>query len=132
MKAKKIVAILIVILGVVMLLIPKYIAPVCPIHDGGPIMKCHWMGQAVMGLGSLIAILGVLIFVVKDLKMAKAFSISTGLVSGLAISISTHLIGGCSHHHMSCRMHTIPAVAIVGGILVVLSLGYASTLHFRK
>lgn len=131
MKGKNIVAILIVILGVVMLLIPQFIAPVCPIHDGH-IMKCHWMGQAVVGLGALIGLLGLLMLVVKDKKMAAAFSISAALVSGLAIAVSTHLIGGCSHHHMSCQMHTIPVVTIVGGILVVLGLGYPLYERFKK
>lgn len=131
MKAKNIAALLISILGVVMLLIPHFVAPVCPIHDGH-IMKCHWMGQAVMGLGGVIAVLGILMLLVKDKKMAAAFSISAALVSGLAIAVSSHLIGGCSHHHMSCQMHTIPAVSIVGGILFVLGLGYAIYERFQK
>lgn len=131
MKGKNIVAILIVILGVVMLLIPQFIAPVCPIHDGH-IMKCHWMGQAVIGLGCVVAVLGLLMLISKESKVAAAFSISAALVSGLAIAVSTHLIGGCSHHHMSCQMHTIPAVTIVGGILLVLGLGFAIYDRFQK
>lgn len=44
------------ILGVLLSLTPKHIAPVCPAMPDGSFMTCHWTGEAVTYLGVAIAV----------------------------------------------------------------------------
>ena len=56
MNKNKIFGILFVILGVLIMLTPSTIAPTCPAMADGKFMKCHWMGQAIKGVGGLMTV----------------------------------------------------------------------------
>lgn len=47
MNKNKIFGILFIIFGVLLILTPGTLAPVCPAMPDGKFMKCHWMGQAI-------------------------------------------------------------------------------------
>jgi len=105
MRLKRVFAVLMLALGILLFLTPGTITPVCPAMPDGSFMKCHWMDIAEQGLGAVIAFGGVLVGVLSFL-FAKS------------------LIGGCKMHDMACNLYTRPMVYFLSGLLVAVSAVY--------
>jgi hypothetical protein len=110
----------ITILGLLIAFGPQYLFKVCPAH-GGTFPLCHWSAQAEMGLGMLIAALGLSLLAFSDPKTQLGFAIAVFLSGILVIGIPHTLLGGCSARTMSCRTIGFPALTIEGVLLVVYS-----------
>lgn len=123
MNKNRIFGILFVVLGVLIMLTPGTISPVCPAMADGKFMKCHWMGQAIKGVGGLMTVLGIIYTAICcQRKMLFAFSITNILVGIYAILIPAKLIGGCKMPEMACRAKTMPTLYLLIGLYIAVSI----------
>ena len=124
MSRKKISGYVSAIIGLLLVLAPKFITPVCPPMENGMFMKCHWMGNMTMGIGAVILVLAIIFIIVKDSKISLGLAISNIAIGVLEI-LNTHvLIGGCMKADMACRAKTIPFCTLLAGILVLVNIYY--------
>ena len=123
MNKNKIFGILFIIFGVLLFLTPGTLAPTCPAMDDGTFMKCHWMGQAIKGVGGVMTVLGLIYTAISCKKqMFFALAISNVIVGIYAILLPAKLIGGCMKPEMACRAKTMPMIYILAGLYIVLSI----------
>ena len=124
MSRKKILGYISAIIGILLVLAPKFITPVCPPMENGMFMKCHWMGNMTIGIGAVILVLAIILIVVKDSKISLGLSISNIAIGILEILNAHVLIGGCMKADMACRAITIPFCTLLSGILVLVNIYY--------
>lgn len=120
MKKTIISSVVVTALGLLVAFGPQYLFKVCPAH-GGAFPLCHWSAQAEIGLGMLIAALGLCLTAFSDPKTQLGLAIAIFLAGILVIGIPYALIGGCAGNMMACRRIAFPALTIEGAILVVYS-----------
>ncbi|UHR02874.1 DUF4418 family protein [Peptoniphilus sp. GNH] len=124
MSRKKIVGYISAIIGLLLVLAPKFITPVCPPMEDGMFMKCHWMGNMTIGIGAVILVLAIILIVVKDSKISLGLSISNIVIGILEILNAHVLIGGCMKADMACRARAIPFCTLLSVILVLVNIYY--------
>jgi hypothetical protein len=103
--------------GLLIALGPQFLFKVCPVM-GGVYMKCHWSAQAEIGVGALIAALGVALVVFAHPKTRLGLGIGIFLAAVLALLIPHGLIGGCPMPAMACRKVAFPAITVVSILLL--------------
>jgi len=118
MKKSVIFGAIIIALGLLIALGPQFLFKVCAHgEDGYP--RCHWSGQAEIGLGFLIAALGACMVVFTDPKTHLGFSIGVFMAGIIALFIPNALIGGCGMMTMQCRKVAFPALTAESVVLLV-------------
>jgi hypothetical protein len=105
------------VFGLLIALGPQFLFKVCA-PAGGVIMKCHWSARAEIGVGALIAALGIALVVFADPRTQLGLTIGVFLSGVLALLIPHVLIGGCSMHSMLCRKITFPAITVISILLL--------------
>lgn len=123
MRLKRVFAVLMLALGILLFLTPGTITPVCPAMPDGSFMKCHWMDIAEQGLGAVIAFGGVLALLSPEKLGAGIAAMNLGL-GVLSFLFAESLIGGCKMHDMACNLYTRPMVYFLSGLLVAVSAVY--------
>ena len=123
-------AAIIVILGLSVAFIPKYIFPICESGDLGlfssyqPVMRCFWFGRMELFLGGLVVLSG-LILLFKPTPdgyfTIGALLIGLGLVIML-VSFNTVIGSTCGHMHSICQIGTKPAERIAGSLIAIFGL----------
>ena len=113
---KRIIGIGIITVGILLALGPQFLFKVC---DTDPnIMRCHWTAQAEIGIGGIIALLGIAMFIFADIKIRLGLSIGI-LLSGICALLVPHvLIGGCSTASMACNTTAFPAITVISILLL--------------
>lgn len=129
MNQKKIFGIIFAILAVLLFLAPGILFPVCGLKPDGGFMKCHWMNQVVKGIAVVMFVMSVLLIFVKSRAFACGLVFANIPVGCYAGMVAWRLIGGCKMHDMACNLYTRPAVYLISGLYVLLSLFYL--LRFR-
>ena len=127
---KRIFGIVFAALGLLIALGPQFLFKVCPVMSD-MYMKCHWTAQTEIGIGAVIAILGILLALLTDPKTRLGFVVGILLTGILALLIPHVLIGGCPMHTMPCRKVAIPALTAISSLLIIISAVY-TTLLARK
>ena len=121
MKNRVASGIIFVLLGALISLGPKYLFKVCtPMND--QFMRCYWTGRAELGIGLLIAILGILIFLIPSARTRLGINLSLVFTGLLASSVPTVLIGVCEMPKMNCHAVAAPSLLVLGILTTVLSL----------
>ncbi|KAA8830770.1 DUF4418 family protein [Bifidobacterium tissieri] len=116
MKNKLFASIPSIVFGVLIAVAPQTFAYVCKV--GEMPMACHWTAQAEIGVGSLIALLGVVaLFVSPQIRIGLNIGVVLGAV--LAIAIPTVLIGVCPGAMMHCHMVARPTLIVLGVLSIV-------------
>ena len=118
MKNKIAISIVFIILGVLILLAPTVIFPVCPADMK---MRCQYTKQAELGIGILITVLGIVSFFFTE-KIRAGISIAIAGIGALAIAIPTTLIGVCGSDMMTCNSATRPLLVVLGVLTILVSV----------
>jgi hypothetical protein len=95
-------------------------------------MRCHWSGQAELGVGGLLAVYGILLLMSRTPASRIAYSVSAAFAGLLALFIPHFLIGGCSHPMMACRTSTFPALTVISLLTVLFFALNALYLRYRR
>ncbi|MFP1676624.1 DUF4418 family protein [Gardnerella sp. Marseille-Q9691] len=120
MKNKLFASIPSIILGILIAIAPLTFAKVCQ-TEGGMHMACYYTGRAALGIGLVIAVLGIVALFVKE-NVRIGLSIAVIVNSLLMIAVPTFLIGVCKSPMMHCASVTRPTLIV----LSVLSLVFAA------
>ncbi|OXN01699.1 DUF4418 family protein [Bifidobacterium vansinderenii] len=118
MKNKLFASIPSIVFGALIAIAPHTFAYVCKVEKMP--MACHWTAQAEIGVGALIAVLGVIaLFVAPQIRIG--LNIAAVLGALLAIAVPTVLIGVCPGAMMHCHMVTRPTLIVLGVLTIVFS-----------
>ena len=131
---------IVIALGLLIALGPQFLFPVCgamPDEEaadccaapeesgccdtGSSYSICYWSARAEIGVGLLIAVLGICIIVLKDPKIQLGLAIGTFLSGFVALFIPHSLIQGCDSADMLCQKIGFPALTVESIILLVVS-----------
>jgi drug/metabolite transporter (DMT)-like permease len=119
---------LLIILGILVVLTPWILFPVCEVEGmylktasgmQQP-MKCGWTARAETGMGALIILAGGLLIARGTPETRQAvgvFSIAFGV---LVVLFPTVLIGMCALADHPCRQLTLPALEVLGVIVIII------------
>jgi hypothetical protein len=121
----------VIILGLLIALGPRFLFKVCP-TTAGMIMKCHWSARAEIGVGALIAALGVALAVFANPKTRLGLIVGVFLSGVLALLVPHVLVGGCPMPSMSCRKTAFPVITVVTILLLIEAGMYGLCLARRK
>lgn len=117
MKKNIIICTLSVILGLLIAFGPQYLFPVdfscscCPAH-------CVWSAQTLIGLGIVIAALGLCFIVYTDPKTQLGLTISIFLTGLISMLIFLVIIGGCEMKNMKCRQSSFPILTVLCSLVL--------------
>jgi hypothetical protein len=111
----------IIALGFLVALSPQFLFKVCSAHSG-TFPLCHWTAQAELGMGMLIAALGICLIVFTDPKTQIGLAIGILFASILVLGIPHALIGGCKSSTMACHKVAFPALTVIGIVLLAYSI----------
>jgi len=121
----------VIVLGLLIALGPQFLFKVCAHgEDGYP--HCHWSAQAEIGMGLLIAALGICMIVFTDRKTHLGLLIGIFLTGIIVLFIPHALIGGCGMMTMQCRKIAFPAITAESVILLVFSAVIAVYIEMKK
>lgn len=121
MKNKYIAGIPAVLFGALIAIAPMTFAQPCPVHGDHPMMACHWTAKASLGIGAMIAVLGLINFLVKA-PTRIGLNISVAAAAVLEILVVTVLIGVCGMPTMHCRQVMLPTLVIVSVLTLLCAL----------
>jgi hypothetical protein len=123
-------AAIIVVLGLSVAFIPKYVFPICESGDLGffssyqPVMRCFWFGRIELFLGGLVVLSGLILFLrptSDSYFTVGALLIGLGLVI-ILVSLNTVIGSTCGHMHSICQIGTKPAERIAGSLIAIFGL----------
>ena len=130
LRTSKIIATIVVVLGVSAAIVPKYIFPICEssnlslLSSYQPIMRCFWFARGEIILGGLVVLAGLVLFVrpSPDTRFSIGLLLA-GLGLGIVLVSLTQVIGStCGHANSICKTGTIPAERILGVFVVIVGL----------
>lgn len=107
-----------ILLGALVAIAPQTFAHVCAVKEMP--MACHYTAQAALGIGIVIAVLGVAGLFVSNQTRA-GLDIANAVLGVLTITVPTVLIGVCKGAMMHCHMVTLPTLIVLGVLLAVLA-----------
>lgn len=120
---QKITAIGTTVLGLLLALGPQFLFQPCPTTE--KVMKCFWSCRALIVVGCVLALIGLLQLCLKGIEARKALGVVALALFASAILIPTVVIGGCMKADMACRLLTFPithSLSAVGLVLQVVAL----------
>ena len=123
-------AVALVVLGLLIALVPLCLFPVCEAGiataSGGSVpMKCYWTARVSLGSGGLVAFAGVLLLLCAKHPFCLGVALMAIPAGLLVILAPTQLIGVCPGEQMACHMGTLPALSLLGGLVILVATGIA-------
>ncbi len=116
MKNRIIFASAFVLFGLLVILAPTVLFPVC---ESEMKMACFYTKEAEIGVGLVIAALGVIYFFLKNKDIRLGISIAELLNAALVLALPAKLTGLCKMSSMACRVKTYPALIVLSVLLAV-------------
>jgi Domain of unknown function (DUF4418) len=122
---------ILILLGVLVVLTPWFIFPVCEIKgvsdtgmadmnmNSGTHMKCWYTAEAETGVGALVILTGVALLALPGRVSRKTAGIIGGILGLIVILVPTVLVGICSTPDAPCRIGTLPALLLLGAVTVI-------------
>ena len=118
-----------IILGLLIALGPIFIFKACSADCCSDYPECLWSVQMEIGLGIVIAALGICLILYPDKKTQLGLVIGI-LVTGLfALLIPNVIIGGCEDRTMACHVLTFPILTVLSSLVMAGSAVYLFTLR---
>jgi hypothetical protein len=131
MKKNMIFGSVVMVLGLLVALGPQFLFKVCA-HGETGYPHCHWSAQAEIGIGLLIAALGICMIIFTDPKTHLGLLIGIFLAGIIALFIPHALIGGCGMMTMQCHRVAFPAITAESVVLLVFSAVIAVYTEMKK
>ena len=119
MKKQLIPAIVLIILSIIVIIGSQSFLSPC-VHEDGSFGACHWAGQALLGLGCALGVIGALALCVSRARFGAYLSAMP--LSVLGILTPGTLIDLCHMSPMRCRMLMQPAMIILFSAALLCSL----------
>ena len=116
MKNRILFAAAFILLGLLVILAPTVLFPVC---ESEMKMACFFTKKAEIGVGLVIAALGVIYFFLKNKDIRLGISIAQFLNAGLVLAFPAKLTGLCKMSDMACRVKTYPALIVLSVLLAL-------------
>jgi hypothetical protein len=104
---------------------PQYMFKICEqtMHGGAHgATNCFWVGQAEIGVGALIAALGIAYLFFSNPLIRAGLSVGILFGAILSLAVADILLKFCEDASMSCHLATLPALNIVGTLAVILGV----------
>ena len=92
------------------------------VHEDGSFGACHWAGQALLGVGILVAVQSIAALLCKDGSVRRGILLAMVPSALLGIFIPGTLIHLCGMATMRCRSVMRPAMSILFGLILVLTV----------
>jgi hypothetical protein len=123
MKKNIICSAAVVIIGLLIAFGPQFLFKICGggCSCCGDIPGCYWAGRAEIGMGLIIAALGLCLLVFPNVQTQLGLAIGIFLTGLFALLIPHVIIGGCEMKTMACHKVAFPALTIESAILLALS-----------
>ncbi len=117
--------------GLMVLLVPRFILPVCEYQGFNP-MACSHTAIAEMFVGIMVMAAATGLFFSRSGEGLRWLSF-TALAAGISVIWIPEAIGYCHSGHMPCNYGTIPVLRLLGVLIVLLSLaGFLLSLRKEK
>ena len=96
-------------------------------------MRCHWGARSLIGIGGMIALLGVAMIVFTSVKIRLGLVIGTLFSGIIALLIPTNvLVGVCMRADMLCRQGFAQAMTSISILLIAVCALYTVYLAKKK
>lgn len=109
-----------IVLGVLLALVPTVLLVPCSSEEKK--MACYYTSRAEVGLGILIAFLGIAAIIFAQEGIRVGISIAQLGIAIIAILLPLKITGLCKMDTMACRVKTLPGIIVVSVLLIILSL----------
>lgn len=119
MKGKRLFSVVYIILGLLLILVPTVIFPVCESMEMK--MSCYYSCMAEIILGIIVVVIGIVTLFVNDIISIVA-SVLQLLLGVLAIFFPACITGLCKMSDMDCRRQTFPGIIVVSVLLIAVSV----------
>ena len=116
MKNRILFAAAFILLGLLVILAPTMLFPVC---ESEMKMACFFTKKTEIGVGLVIAALGVIYVFLKNKDIRLGISIAQFLNAGLVLAFPAKLTGLCKMSDMACRVKTYPALIVLSVLLAL-------------
>lgn len=116
----RIFAVLFFLTGLMVLLVPRFILPVCEYQGYSP-MACSHTAVAEMFMGVIVMAAAIGLFFSSGSDGLRWLSFTT-LASGVSVIWIPQAIGYCHSGQMPCNYATIPVLRLLGALTVLISL----------
>ncbi|MBO5639460.1 MAG: DUF4418 family protein [Oscillospiraceae bacterium] len=83
------------------------------VHEDGSFGACHWAGQAMLGIGLLLAVLSLAALLVKDGRLRAGILFAAAAAAVLGLFVPGTLIRLCGMATMRCRSVMRPAMMLL-------------------
>ena len=89
------------------------------VHEDGSFGSCHWAGQAMLGIGLLLAVLNLAALLVKDGRLRAGLLFAAAAAAVLGLFVPGTLIRLCGMATMRCRAVMRPAMMLLCALTAV-------------
>ena len=107
-----------IVIGLLLSAGPQFLFKPCPTTE--KFMKCFWSCKALIVVGAILALIGLLQLISKEAKSRKVLAVVGVALTVSAILIPTVIIGGCVKPDMACKILTFPVTNALSAIGIVL------------
>ena len=114
---------ILLVLSLLFVIGEQTVAGPCPVMPDGRFMVCHWAGQAVLGVGSVLVVLSLLHLAFKNDAMKLGLDLAVIANAVLLLMIPNRLIPLCIKNHMRCHTVMEPFVLVMGVLMIAAALG---------
>jgi len=109
------------LIGLMVVLIPRYILPVCEYH-GYARMACSYAALSEMFMGAIVMVSSLGIFFSKSVEAVRWLALVT-IATGISVFLMPEAIGYCHSSSMPCNYGTIPVLRLASVLIILVSLG---------
>ena len=110
--------------GILLVLVPRFILPVCEYRGFPAGMHCSETARAEYVVGALLVVAGIGGFLLK-LARAAIISASASIILYVAAYLIPDIYGFCRSNRMPCNYGTVPGIrfiAIISGMLMAVGI----------
>lgn len=118
---RKTIGIVLFLMGLMVVLLPRYILPVCE-YQGFSRMACSSTSVSEMFMGLIVMVSSLGIFFSKSAETLRWLALIL-IASGTSVLLIPEVIGYCHSSSMPCNYGTIPVLRLTGVLIILVSLG---------